>query len=92
MTSDPLTSDQDRAVEAIANEYGAAHVIPYCTDDDDRVLPRCILVCGWEDDHRVGPWMMVWPAGAVVAAHRSEVAYALEAADRRTARLAGASA
>ena len=80
-----MTSDQRRAVEAIAAEYPAVQVIPYATSDDDNVLPRCILVCGWEDDHRVGPWMMVWPAGAVVAAHRSEVAYALEAADRRTA-------
>ena len=81
------TASQQRAVEAIANEYGAANTVPYCTDDDDHVLPRCILVCGWQDDHRVGPWMMVWPAGAVVAAHRSEVAYALEASDRRTAEL-----
>ena len=86
------TTDQNRAIEAIAAEYGSAHVIPYCTDDDDNVLPRCILVCGWDDDHRVGPWMMVWPAGAVVAAHRSEVAYALEASDRRTAVLAEANA
>jgi hypothetical protein len=72
------TSDQDRIVEALASEHGAAHVLPYSGD---------VLACGWDDDHRVGPWLYVYGNGRTSEATRFEVAYALEASDRRNSRI-----
>ena len=79
------TTDQDRAVEAIASEHGGARVLPVDGTGPD------VLACGWVDDehggHRVSEWVYIFASGNVYSALRSECADALEASDRHAARI-----
>jgi hypothetical protein len=79
------TSDQDRVIEQLAAEHCGAKVLPY---DKAHLGHDYVLACGWFEDadggKRMSPWVLIRADGSTTEPARCEIAYALEADDRRS--------